>query len=235
MPKKTPGKLKPPPAQRAFNRLPVRNWCATVRGVFHRLHSLDPATGRPRRPVSFSQRGHTRFDPVKGVGTLCLGESLSGVLLEVFDDRWGSVGDITRSLTKTELEEWWVTLVAVPAMTAFEAHKTNLSKLGTDLQLVSGDHAVAREWALRLMRHPAAVEGIQYPSRHDDSRVNLALFQVPRLLPEQYDDSVLPPAAAHALLASRGQGRLVYGPAVLLRDHPELDASLRELEIALIP
>lgn len=235
MPKKIPGKLNPPPTQAQFDRLPVKNWCAPVQGIFHRLHSFDRATGEPRPAVSFSQRGSSRFDPANGVGTLCLGESLAGVLLEVFDDRWGHVGDRTRSLTRKQLTEWWVTLVAVPAITAFEAHKTNLTKIGTDMQLLSGDHAVAREWALCLMRHPTTVEGIRYASRHDDSRRNLALFQKPRLLPEQRDDALLPPATTLASWAASDTGKLLCGPPVQLRDHPELDAALRELEVAVLP
>lgn len=42
------------------------------------------------------------------------GQMLAGVLLEVFDDLWGPVNTPSRSLTKTQLREWWITLAAVP-------------------------------------------------------------------------------------------------------------------------
>ena len=89
MPKKTPGRLNPPPTQAAFDKLPLGKLSGPVKDVFYRLHSLDKATGRPWHPVFFSQRGTTRFDPATGVGALYIGSSLIGALLEMFDDRWG--------------------------------------------------------------------------------------------------------------------------------------------------
>lgn len=68
--------------------------------------------GKPWPPIYFSRAGRTRFDPPAGSGALYLGETLSGVLMEIFDDMWGPVGDVTRSLTATQLREWWVSLAA---------------------------------------------------------------------------------------------------------------------------
>jgi len=103
------------------------------------------------------------------------------------------------------------------------------------LQLLAGEHTTARQWALRLMEHPAAIGGIRYPSRHDDTRRNVALFQRPGLLPEQKEPALTPPASTQVALASRDSGPLLYGPAVCLRDHPELLPALAELEVALLP
>jgi len=55
--------------------------------------------------------------------------------MELFDDRWGPLGDRSRRLTRTELGRWWVTLVATPAVTVFEASGPNLSKVGTAIAL----------------------------------------------------------------------------------------------------
>src|SRR5260221_3790135 len=144
---KTPGKLNAPPPQAEFDKLPLTRWCTRLRGVFYRLHSLNAQTGKPWHPIHFSRAGRTRFDPVNGSGTVYVGETLSGVLMEVFDDLWGPVESITRSLSRTQLQEWYVTLVSILSVTLFEAHKGNLSRIGTDLQLLAGDHALSREWA----------------------------------------------------------------------------------------
>jgi hypothetical protein len=232
---KTPGKLNAPLPQAEFDKLPLAKWCAPLRGVFYRLHSLDPNTGKPWHPVYFSRAGRTRFDPVNGSGTFYVGETLSGILMEVFDDMWGPVGSITRSLTRTQLQEWWVTLVAIPSVTLFEAHKGNLSKIGTDLQLLAGDHALSREWAQSLGLHPSKIDGIYYPSRHDNGRSNLAIFKQRVWPEEQFDSGLLPPATAHISRVIDDGEPIFYGPSLLLRDHLELRPSLIELEVAILP
>jgi hypothetical protein len=202
--------------------------------VFYRLHGLDASTGRPWAPVYFSRFGRTRFDPAAGPGTIYVGETLSGVLMEVFDDSWGPVNSGTRSLSQTQLQEWWVTLVEVPSVALFEARKTNLSKIGTDLQLLTGDHATSRQWALRLARHPSKIDGIYYPSRHDSGACNLAIF-FQRKWSAQLDKTLIPPASGHTFRAIDNEASLIHGPPILLRDHPELVPALIELEVAILP
>lgn len=156
--------------------------------------------------------------------------------MEIFDDRWGPLGHPSRSLTRIELRQWWVTLVAVPEIQVFEADRLNLSKIGTDNQLLSGDHATAREWAGRIMRHPAGVGGIRYRSRHDAGQYNLALFLHPEWLPARNDPTLCPPAAgAGAVSAAPAGGKLRHGPALRLADHPGLGPALTALEIAILP
>jgi hypothetical protein len=212
MPRKTPGKLNAPPPPAAFDQLPLAVWCRPVKQVFYRLHGVNPASDKPWPAVFFGQSGRSRFDPASGRGTLYLGATLAGVLMEMFDDRWGPLGDSSRSLTRTELGQWWVTLVATPAVVVFEAFGPNLSKIGTDLQLLTGDHAAAREWALRIMRHPAGVGGILYGSRHDITQRNLALFNHAGLIPERRDATLLPPAVRHGPGPAKSSGPLVCGP-----------------------
>lgn len=209
---KTPGKLNAPVPQAEFDKLPLAKWCTALRGVFYRLHSLDLTTGQAWHPIYFSRAGRTCFDPINGSGTFYVGEALSGVMMEVFDDMWGPVGSITRSLTRAQLQEWFVTLVALPSVTLFEAHKGNLSKIGTDLQLLAGD-----------------------PSRHDNGRSNLAIFKQRAWLAGQLDATLLPPATGHVGRVIDDKGPIFYGPSILLRDHPELRPSLIELEVATLP
>lgn len=235
MPPKTPGKLNFPPPQNEFDQLPLAQWCVSVQGVFYRLHSLNRTTRKPWPPTHFSQAGRTRFDPANGPGTFYVGETLAGVMLEIFDDSWGMVNTLSRSITRTQLQEWWVTLVAVPPVNLFAARRTNLSKIGTDLQLLTGDHATAREWALAFARHPYKIDGIYYPSRHDAERHNLAIFKQRHWPPEQPDATLTGPASAHASRVINSAGPIAHGPAVLLRDHPELIRALTELEVAILP
>lgn len=232
--KKTPGKLNAPLPQPEFNALPLSNWCGSVQGVFYRLHSIDPSTGKPYPPVYFSRKGSSRFDPRNGPGTLYIGKTLAGVLMEIFDDRWGPVGDITRSLTESELREWFVSLITIPPITAFFASQASLSKIGTDSQLISGDHALSRKWALRLIRHPAEIEGIYYQSRHNSSCWNLALLRTKRFLPAREDEKLMCGDSRSSERAAH-TAKIVYGPPVPLGAHPGLPAVLKELEIAVLP
>jgi hypothetical protein len=153
----------------------------------------------------------------------------------MFNDRWGPLGHFSRSLTNAELDQWWVTLIATPAVSVFEAQQLNLSKIGTDSQLFTSDHATAREWALRIMKHPANVGGISYSSRHDNTQRNLALFNRPGLTPPICDPNLLPLAKNHGSGRAPAAGPLVYGPAIQLRHHPELNAALQTLEVAILP
>ncbi len=164
-----------------------------------------------------------------------MGETLDGVLLEIFDDSWGAVNSPTRSLTKTQLQEWWVTLIAVPSVTLFDARKNHLSKIGTDAQLLSGDHATSREWALSLARHPLKVGGLYYPSRHDGGHCNLAVFRQRVWPPERFASRLKGPAPMHGSWKFKSTDPLVYGPPVLLRDHPDLQLALMHLEVAVLP
>src|ERR1700684_3015800 len=106
MPKKTPGKVNAPPDQAEFDRLPISRFCRQIDGIFYRLHSINPTTSKPWPPLHFSKRGNTRFDPTAGIGTLCVAKTLSGALMEIFDDQWGAVETLERSLTSRQLKEW---------------------------------------------------------------------------------------------------------------------------------
>ena len=155
--------------------------------------------------------------------------------MEIFDDHWGPVGSLGRSITKSELTEWWVTLVNVPIVGVFDATGPNLSKIGTDAQLLTAGYAKTRQWAQRLMDHPQGIGGILYRSRHDPVCLDLALFQRLGLLPARLDPA-LDPAGAKTWTRQPSDGvRLVYGPSVRLEAHPELAQALARLEVAVLP
>jgi hypothetical protein len=197
---------------------------------------INPATNGPWPPIYFSTSGNTRFDPVGGIGTMCVGESLGGAILEKFDDYLGPAGDDSRSLTETQLREAWETLVSLPDLQLFDATGKNLSLIGVDAQFAVGEYAVTRDWALRMMFHPDAIDGILFPSRHDLQRKNVALFGRPRLAasPRHDPDLVLANLAAWKPKAADA-GQLIFGPEQILENHPELNMTFTELQIAILP
>jgi hypothetical protein len=235
MPKKTPGRLNRPPNSNDFDKIPLKALCRTLSGTSYRLHSVDLATGSPRPPIHFSSKGNSRFDPSGGVGTLYVANTLAGALMEIFDDRWGAVGTLGRTLTRHEMKQWWVTRVNLPEVELFDATGANLSKLGTDAQLTTGQYTITREWALRLMTHPATIDGIYYSSRHDLQQRNIALFQRPRFLPVWFDITLNTSGPNDWNRTIALGDKLVHGPASLLENHPELFDLLRDLEVAVLP
>lgn len=155
--------------------------------------------------------------------------------MEIFNDRWGAVGSFGRRISFTELRQWWVTLVSLPSILLFDATGPGLSKLGTDAQLLSGDHSLSRDWALRLMRHPAGIGGIWFSSRHDPQRKNVALFRRDSVFPTHEDEQLKEENLKNWRRKPAHRGCLVHGPPVQLAVFSGLMEELRELEVALIP
>ena len=52
-----------------------------------------------------------------------------------------------------------------------------LARLGADERLCAGDYDVAQRWALALFRHPERPDGLYYRSRHDPSRLCIAIYE----------------------------------------------------------
>ncbi len=235
MGKKTAGKLNPPPSQAEFDQLPLTGLCRKGHGNFYRLHGTNPTTGDPWSPIHFSKRANSRFDPAKGAGSLCLAVTFSGALMELFDDHWGPVGSIGRSVTNQQLHDTWASRVNLPPVVLFDATGANLSKIGTDGQLLTGKYTTSRRWVGRIMRHPAGIDGILYRSRHDAARLNVALFGRSSFLPAVHDLTLLAdPSLVWKRKTAHGGG-LIYGPAMRLDAHPRLTPSLIELQVARIP
>jgi len=235
MAKKTPGKLNKPPPQAEFDQLNLEALCGEEDGIYYRLHSIDGKTGNPWPPLHFSKRGTTRFDPSDGVGTLYLAQSLQGALMEIFDDRWGAVGDPGRSITLRELREWRVTIMNPPKVKLFDATGQNLSKIGTDGQLLTGDYSVTREWAKRLMMHPHAIDGIRFRSRHDLDLINIALFDRAGRFPPLLDVGLHESSKGKWKRSSPHGSALVHGPSIELRSHPAVNEALVRLQVAVLP
>jgi len=198
---------------------------------------MDPDKKTPWPAIYFSRQGRTRFDPTSGIGTMCVGESLGGAMLEKFDDQWGPVDpeDNSRTVTEQELRETWETLVYLPQVGLFDATAGNPGKIGVDAQLITGEYAITRLWALRMMSHPDQIDGILFPSRHDLSRRNIALFERSHFLPPRRDPNLSLANLATWSPKPADANHLIFGPEQLLHDHLELLPTLIELEVAKLP
>jgi hypothetical protein len=230
---KAAGKVATPPPQSEFDKLALRNCCRTESGFFRRLHVLNPGTKGPWPAVYFSTSGATRFDPPGGVGTMCMGQTLGGAMMEKYDDSWGALGDPSRSVTEGQLKATWETVIYLPPLTLFDCSgRNNLTFIGVDAQLYTGEYAGTQAWALRMMAHPDMIDGIWFPSRHDPSRQNIALFQ----RTASHSDPTLTAATLSSWRISPAHtGGLVYGLKQALATHPEINATLAELKVSRIP
>jgi hypothetical protein len=56
------------------------------------------------------------------------------------------------------------------------ASSGGLTHIGADARLVTGSYTVAQRWSAALRLHPSEPDGIQYPARHDPTRVAYAIF-----------------------------------------------------------
>ena len=155
--------------------------------------------------------------------------------MEVFDDHWGPVGTLGRSVTEQQLQDTFESLIYLSDVEVFVADGPHLSFIGADAQLLSGDYAVTRRWALRLMRHPLRIGGIAFPSRHDPHRENVVLFEGRPFKVPHVDPDLKP--GKHASWNPRPSDLpgLIHGPHESLSTHPELRAALVELKVARLP
>lgn len=155
--------------------------------------------------------------------------------MELFDDHWGPVGSLGRSVTEQQLQDTFESLVYVSSVQVFVADGPHLSFIGADAQLLSGDYAITRRWALRLMKHPQQIGGIAFPSRHDPHRENIVLFEGRPFKAPQVDPDLKPARYASWKPQPSQLPGLIHGPYESLSTHPEIDAALKELRVARLP
>ena len=85
------------------------------------------------------------------------------------------------------------------------------------------------------MKHPDQIDGILYRSRHDPDRLNVALFGRTSFLPGILDEDLAPVETRAWKRGPKHGTSVVYGPSVVLRDHPSLNQTLVELQVARLP
>lgn len=164
------------------------------------IASIDPGKsfGRIHRktqpdPLSFGKHA-TRFsDPRRRIpgnrfGVLYLGETLKVCFVETIlrDRRDGTVGEI--DLEESELTDRNYSEIQVRApLRLIDLRDDRLVRMGIPTDVARGTHqALARRWSLAIFNHPAAVDGIVYPSRLIN-QTNLAIYDraIAKLTPQK--------------------------------------------------
>ena len=133
-------------------------------------------------PVGFGKAPSRFSDPRRRVaanrfGVLYLGSSLKVCFLEAIlrDDRDGVVGDVM--VAESELTERRYAEIRVHApLRLLDLRDDSAVRMGVPSDVVRGSNqTLARRWAVAFHDHPAAIDGVIYPSRLN-GQINVAIF-----------------------------------------------------------
>ncbi|WP_345840432.1 RES family NAD+ phosphorylase [Sphingomonas oligophenolica] len=156
--------------------------------------------GFGKNPTRFSDP--RRRVPDSRFGVLYLGSSLKVCFLETIlrDDRDGVVGDV--EVEEKELDDRLYAEVRVrDSLRLLDLTGDGPVRMGIPSDVLRGSQqALARKWSVAFYDHPAAIDGILYPSRLN-GQTNLAI----------YDRSVLKlePLRSHNLKRAPGMADLL--------------------------
>jgi hypothetical protein len=173
-------------------------------GSFVRIHQCRYSA------LYFGKTGVYRFDaPNHEYGVLYMGGHIDGAFVETFGDVWEAQGR-SNIVSAARLASRCVsTIRLVRPVLVCDLSGEGLAQIGADGRLTSGDRLVAQQWSLAIWRHAAAVDGIRYRVRHDQSEIGVALFD-------------------------RAADAVAVDPSGGLADHPSLQAMLTRYNVALI-
>lgn len=143
-------------------------------GRIHRKTFPDPL-GYGKNATRFSDP--RRRKPENRFGVLYLGASLKVCFIETIlrDRRDGLVGEI--EMAESELIDRCYSQISVrEPLRLADFNDDNLLRMGIPADVARGrNQALARKWSLAIHEHPAAVDGILYPSRLNNE-TNLAIY-----------------------------------------------------------
>ncbi len=132
-----------------------------------------------------------RRKPDSRFGVLYLGASLKVCFVETIlrDQRDGIVGEL--EIAESELTDRHYSEITVrEPLRLVDFGDDGLLQMGIPTDIARGrNHALARKWSIAIHEHPAAVDGIIYPSRLNNE-TNLAIYDraVPKLAPKSSYD-----------------------------------------------
>lgn len=123
----------------------------------------------------FGRLRNSRFDaPQSEYGVMYLSTTAAGAFVETL---WKSVK--YRSISSKALEQRNITVIPLfrKKLNLVDLGSKNLITLGADGRLFAGDfYQVSRKWSKAFFDHPAGLDGIFYPARHDINQRSVALF-----------------------------------------------------------
>jgi RES domain len=158
-----PGPHPGPPEDFAERELPIR----TEKGPFFRIHRKEHGA------VFYGCTGCNRFDDFqRKFGVLYAGLDEYAAFIETHGQRMG-----VNAVSESELQARCLTLLTPARLVRLvDLTGPGLAKLGADNRLATADHEIAQRWSRAVWEHPAESDGILFRSRHDPSRVSLAIF-----------------------------------------------------------
>lgn len=123
--------------------------------------------------IYFDRSGRGRFDfPQASYGILYTAQNERGAFIETFGRTLG-----IRTVSQTALKQRSLFIITSDrSLVIVDIWGVNLTKLGVDARLSSGDYQISRAWAQAIYNHPQKVDGICYHSRHDDTEICCGLF-----------------------------------------------------------
>ncbi len=124
--------------------------------------------------IHFDRSGRGRFDsPQASYGILYAAQNEGGAFIETFGRTLG-----IKTVSQTALQQRNLfTITSDRPLIIVDIWGVNLTKLGVDARLSSGDYQISRAWAQAIYNHPQKVDGICYHSRHDDPEICCGLFE----------------------------------------------------------
>jgi hypothetical protein len=154
-----------PPKDLDERTLPVTEISRTA---WIRLHDR-----RFKHAVHWSRAGRYRFDSPDALFGVCYaGQDLTTAFLEVFGDKVRH----SRRLSRAAIERYDVYAVNVaPDAKMLALEGVNLAKVGATMGCFAGSYPLSQRWGAALMRHPVALDGLEYIGRRSGARC-LALF-----------------------------------------------------------
>jgi RES domain len=139
---------------------------------WYRSHSLNFG------PIHYGRNSRYRFDdPTGEYGVLYAAEDHCGAFVETFGQLMSSQSRLPRMISSGELSARVLSeIVCARPLRFADLTGPGLAQIGADARLCSGDHANSQPWSRALRAHPARIDGLYYPARHDPSRKAAAIF-----------------------------------------------------------
>jgi hypothetical protein len=136
--------------------------------------------GKSWRPLFFGKEATGRFNAPDGSFGVCyFAAEPMGALAETFLQIIGS-GDFTRVISASLYTHTYLVSVRMDReLRVVPCYGSSLARIGADARLFAGERANARRWSAALHAHPKSPDGLLYPSRHDDLKRSLALYDRP--------------------------------------------------------
>jgi chromosome partitioning protein len=173
-----------------------------------RIHSVN------HNALYFNRSNNSRFSAPDGeYGVLYAGLDEMATLLAIFGDRLSK----SQTLDVESLESICLSQFCLQrSLRLVDLSDAGLAFIGADARVITGSYQLSQSWSQTLYHHKAEIDGIYYRSRHDPSRLCVALYenrviptdlQVQRVTPHNLLDS--------SFAATRQEISDVYGYKLL--------------------